>query len=114
MSKKGMRAFILISGMCSYVDCLDKVTTNVFIQKLQKKKKKACVLALLPHLSLCCNRPWDDFVAGKTSLSKSLIPFLFTFCGVIFHISIIHSVMCGKSQKYASSSVCPVIDLVIG
>lgn len=107
-----MRAFILIIGMCSYVDCLDKVTTNVFIQKLQKKKAR--VLALLPHLSLCCNRPWDDFVAGKTSLSKSLIPFLFTFCGVIFHISIIHSAMCGKSQKYASSSVCPVIDLVIG
>lgn len=51
---------------------------------------------------------------ANSLLSKSLIPFLFTLCGVIFHISIIHSAMCGKSQKYASSSVCLAIDLVIG
>lgn len=48
------------------------------------------------YLSLCTSGPWDDFVAGKTSFSLSLILFLFTFCGVIFHISIIHPVMCGK------------------
>lgn len=36
-----MRAFILISGMCSYVDCLDKVATNVLIQKQKKKEKKS-------------------------------------------------------------------------
>lgn len=79
---------------------------------------KTCIIeamsALQPCLSLCRSGPWDDIVARQTSFSLSLILFLFTFCGVIFHISIIHPVMFEKRQKYASSSVYPVIDLVIG
>lgn len=54
--------FILILGMCSDVDPLDKVITNAFTQK---KNASQTVSVLRPYLSLCSSGPWDDFVAGK-------------------------------------------------
>ena len=54
-------------------------------------------------LSFWSRGPWDDFVAGKLLfLCPSFFFFLFTSCGVIFHIVIIHPV-CGKTQEICLS-----------
>jgi len=80
--------------MCINADCLEKVIIKAFHAEIMESMS-----ALQPCLSVCSSRPCDDFVARQMSCSLSFILYLFTFCGVIFHISIIHPAMCGKRQK---------------